>query len=149
MLHLQMPIDSCDEQIADLAAGLQQTLVELLDLSLVARQLHWTVVGPAFGSLHAQLDALAEVCSELADRVAERSVTLGLPPDGQPHAVATQSRFEPLPAELIVDQRAFTLLVDRLAETVMRLRVRLSHMTLDPVSEDVLRDVLAELEKQR
>ena len=35
---------------------LQATLVELLDLTLVGKQLHWNVVGTLFRPLHLQLD---------------------------------------------------------------------------------------------
>lgn len=39
---------------------LQATLVELIDLSLLGKQLHWTVVGPLFRPLHLQLDELID-----------------------------------------------------------------------------------------
>jgi starvation-inducible DNA-binding protein len=35
---------------------LQVTMQELVELSLTGKQLHWSVVGPAFRSLHLQLD---------------------------------------------------------------------------------------------
>src|SRR5699024_11536440 len=38
------------------AGALQQSLVDLIDLSLVAKQLHWSVVGPRFQSVHLALD---------------------------------------------------------------------------------------------
>jgi starvation-inducible DNA-binding protein len=36
-------------------AELQTVLVELVDLSLVGKQLHWAVTGPLFRPLHLQL----------------------------------------------------------------------------------------------
>jgi DNA-binding ferritin-like protein len=52
---------------------LQATLVELIDLSLLGKQLHWNVVGPLFRPLHLQLDELIDAWRELADTVAERA----------------------------------------------------------------------------
>src|ERR1700756_5493417 len=70
---------------------LQATLVELIDLSLLGKQLHWTVVGPLFRSLHVQLDELIDSWRELADTVAERAVAIGFCPDGQSATVARQT----------------------------------------------------------
>jgi DNA-binding ferritin-like protein len=52
---------------------LQATLVDLVDLSLLGKQLHWTVVGPLFRSLYVQPDELIDSWRELADTVAERA----------------------------------------------------------------------------
>ena len=41
-----------DEQKAITGHALQQTLVDLIDLSLVAKQAHWNVVGRNFRSVH-------------------------------------------------------------------------------------------------
>ena len=38
---------------------LQLTLVELIALSLIGKQLHWDVTGPGFRDLHLQLDELS------------------------------------------------------------------------------------------
>jgi starvation-inducible DNA-binding protein len=48
---------------------LQQELVELIDLGLVGKQLHWTVLGELFRPLHAQLDELVDSWRDLADTV--------------------------------------------------------------------------------
>ena len=56
------------------------------DLSLIGKQLHWTVVGPDFRPLHLQLDELVDSWRELSDTVAERAVALGVMPDGQAKA---------------------------------------------------------------
>ena len=58
------------------AVELQATMQELVDLSLIGKQLHWAVVGPTFRSVHLQLDELVESWRELADTVAERAVAL-------------------------------------------------------------------------
>jgi starvation-inducible DNA-binding protein len=61
---------------------LQSILVELVDLSLVGKQLHWSVVGTLFRPLHEQLDELVDTWRELADTLAERAVAIGFWPDG-------------------------------------------------------------------
>ena len=70
---------------------LQATLVELVDLFLIGKQLHWSVVGPLFRPLHLQLDELVHSWRELADTVAERAVAIGFGPDGQAQALPAGS----------------------------------------------------------
>ena len=72
----------------EIGRELQATLVELVDLSLVGKQLHWNVVGPLFRPLHLQLDELVDSWRDLADVVAERAVAIGYSPDGQAEAIA-------------------------------------------------------------
>ena len=72
---------------------LEATLIDLIDLALWGKQLHWTVVGPLFGALHERLDELVDSWRGLADTVAERAVAIGHWPDGQADAVvATEGR---------------------------------------------------------
>ena len=75
---------------------LQATLLDLVDLALTGKQLHWSVVGPNFRPLHLQLDELVDSWHELADAVAERAVAIGTFPDGQAGAVAARSLARPL-----------------------------------------------------
>ena len=79
-------------QREDVGNHLQAMLVELIDLALVGKQLHWNVTGPLFRPLHEQLDELVDSWRELSDVVAERAVALGYAPDGQSDAVAASDR---------------------------------------------------------
>ncbi|HEX2297396.1 MAG TPA: ferritin-like domain-containing protein, partial [Pseudonocardiaceae bacterium] len=54
-------------------AVLQATLVDLIDLSLIAKQAHWNVVGSNFRSAHLQLDELVATARQYVDEVAERA----------------------------------------------------------------------------
>jgi starvation-inducible DNA-binding protein len=74
-------------QRARVGQELQATLLDLIDLSLLGKQLHWSVVGPHFRSLHLQLDELVDGWRALADTVAERAVAIGFWPDGQAGAI--------------------------------------------------------------
>src|SRR3954454_6318975 len=70
---------------------LQSTLVELIVLALVGKQLHWNIVGHGFRDLHLQLDELVDEWQELADLVAERAMAMGYKVDGRAAVVAEQS----------------------------------------------------------
>jgi starvation-inducible DNA-binding protein len=129
---------------------LQAVLVELVDLSLIGKQLHWTVSGRQFRPLHVQLDELVESWRELADTVAERAVALGFAPDGQARTVAAASQLAPveqgpLDAHVVVRE-----LTRRVADVSERVRSRLEVVgAADLASQDVLIEVLRELEKQQ
>ena len=129
---------------------LQATLLELLDLSLIGRQLHWTVVGPLFGPLHLQLDELVESWRELSDTVAERAVALGFIPDGQAEAVAAESQLAPVARDSLEDHVVVRDLTHRVAEVSERVRNRMNRLgDADVASQDVLIEVVRELEKQQ
>jgi starvation-inducible DNA-binding protein len=128
---------------------LQDTLVELVDLSLIGKQLHWTVIGPFFRPLHLQLDELIDSWRELADTVAERAVAIGFMPDGQAATVASHSVLEGMERGAIEDHAVVRELTRRLAEAAERVRSRMDRLSeLDAVSEDVLVEVLRALEQQ-
>jgi starvation-inducible DNA-binding protein len=128
---------------------LQQALVELIDLGLVGKQLHWTVVGELFRPLHEQLDELVDSWRGLGDTVAERIVAVGGSPDGQASAVASGSNWVPIEPRPVQSQEAVRAVAQRLAEAGERTRDRMNRLgQLDLASQDVLIQVLRELEKQ-
>jgi starvation-inducible DNA-binding protein len=129
---------------------LQAVLHELIDLSLIGKQLHWAVVGRFFRPLHLQLDLLVESWRELSDTVAERAVALGLVPDGQASAVAAGSQLAPLARGSLEDQVVVRELTRRVAEVSERARERMNRLgDADLASQDVLIEVVRELEKQQ
>jgi starvation-inducible DNA-binding protein len=128
---------------------LQDVLVELVDLSLVGKQLHWCVVGPHFRSLHLFLDEMVDSWRELSDTVAERAVALGSFPDGQAAAIAAREDSPSLERGPISDQGVIRELANRLAEACERIRVRMDRLeALDAASQDVLVEVIRALEEQ-
>jgi starvation-inducible DNA-binding protein len=128
---------------------LQATLVELVDLSLVGKQLHWAIVGPFFRSLHLQLDELVDSWRELSDTVAERAVAIGFIPDGQAGAIVAANGRRELERGPIEDHAVVRELTRRLAEVCERIRERMDRLgELDAASQDVLIEVVRELEKQ-
>lgn len=129
---------------------LQRSLVELTDLALIGKQLHWNVEGPHFRALHEQLDELVDAWRELSDRVAERAVTLGVAPDGRS---ATIAEHTPFGATEIGGPLADTLVLDYLtgvlAEAVTLARKSMQQSAeLDDVSNDLLIEVVNTLEEQ-
>ena len=128
---------------------LQGLLVELIDLSLLGKQLHWTVVGPLFRPLHLQLDELIDSWRELADTVAERAVAIGFAPDGQSATVAADSPLGGVERGELPDRVVVRELTARLAEVAERARGRMDRLgELDAASQDVVIEVVRALEEQ-
>ena len=129
---------------------LQDTLVELTDLALQAKQAHWNLTGPRFLSLHAQLDTLTAELRAGADELAERAATIGYAPDGRSSTVAKESPLAEMPSGSLADTAVVDLIVQALDVVVERVRTRVRHLDqLDPVSHDLLIGVAHGLEKQR
>jgi starvation-inducible DNA-binding protein len=138
-----------DVDVAAVGRDLQDTLVELTDLHLRAKQAHWNVVGRDFRSVHLHLDELTEEVRGAADLVAERSVAIGWPVDGRPGTVAKSSPLPEFPTGQLLDHDVVALITEALADTCGHVRKRVEHTTeLDSVTENLLEEILATLEKQ-
>lgn len=128
---------------------LQATLVELVDLSLLGKQLHWNIFGRPFKPLHEHLDELVDSWRGLSDTVAERAVALGVQPDGQSATVSAASGIVPITGGALDTDTALRELVPRLADVSERIRARIERLgELDLASQDVLIEVVRDLEKQ-
>lgn len=128
--------------------ALQGALVDLLDLSLVAKQAHWNVVGPRFRSIHLQLDEVVSLARIAADTVAERAAAIGVSPDGRAATVSKESGIATFPSGYISDTDVVRVLIAALEAVVVRMRKRVADTAEpDPVSQDVLIGIRADLEK--
>src|SRR5262249_6920585 len=128
---------------------LQALLVELVDLSLLGKQLHWAVVGPHFRSLHLMLDEFTDSWRELADVIAERAVAIGHYPDAQARTVASSSSLPPVAPGPTVDRVVVAELTARVATVAEHARERMDHLAeLDSASQDAVTDVVRALEQQ-
>jgi starvation-inducible DNA-binding protein len=128
---------------------LQATLVELVDLALLGKQLHWTVSGPLFRPLHEHLDELVDSWRELSDTVAERAVAIGFWPDGQSTAVAAGSGVAGVERGRLEDHVVVRDLTIRLADVAERTRERMNRLgEVDAASQDVVIEVVRALEQQ-
>jgi starvation-inducible DNA-binding protein len=129
---------------------LEGTLHELLDLALIGKQLHWTVIGALFRPVHLQLDELVDACRDLADTVAERAVALGYAPDGQARAIVAGSGLDPVSRGPIDDKRVLHEITHRVATVSEQARARMNRLgDFDAASQDVLIEVVRTLEKQQ
>jgi starvation-inducible DNA-binding protein len=146
----EMHLPPLGVQVREEVGGeLQATLVDLIDLTLWGKQLHWSVAGPLFQVLHERLDELVDSWRDLADTVAERAVAVGQWPDGQAQAVAAGKDHTTIERGLVEDQAVLRLLAGRLSEVSERSRQRLERLgELDLVSQDVLIEVVRKLEEQ-
>lgn len=132
----------------DVANQLQATLVDLIDLSLVGKQLHWNVTGKSFRSLHLMLDELIDAWRLAADTVAERISALGLAPDGRAATVASDSEVKAIHDGPTPDTEVVSELTERLANTIAKVNERRERVgEIDPVSEDILIGVATGLEE--
>lgn len=137
-----------DADLKTVAEALQGALVDLVDLSLVAKQVHWNVVGPRFRSVHLQLDEVVDTARLHSDTVAERASTLGVPPDGRAATVASSSGIGATPEGWIKDTDAVRTLVEALGAVITRMRERVAATgDPDPVSQDIFIGITADLEK--
>jgi starvation-inducible DNA-binding protein len=137
-----------EENLKLVGEALQGALVDLVDLSLVAKQIHWNIVGPRFRSVHLQLDEVVTTARRHSDTVAERASAIGVTPDGRAATVAAQSAVGAIPNGWIKDVDAVRLLVDGLGAVITRMRERVETTDApDPVTQDVLIQVTADLEK--
>ncbi|MET9438174.1 DNA starvation/stationary phase protection protein [Streptomyces sp. NPDC006551] len=128
--------------------ALQGALVDLVDLALVAKQVHWNVVGPRFRSVHLQLDEVVTTARQHSDVVAERASAVGVNPDGRAASVASGSAIGEVPTGWIKDTQAVKILVDALGAVIERMRERIEVTDEpDPVTQDILIGLTADLEK--
>lgn len=140
-------LDRADQK--SVGAILQETLVDMIDLSLVAKQAHWNIVGRQFRALHLQLDELVSAARGFTDEVAERASALGLSPDGRAATVASSTGLSEFPSGQIMDTNVVRQITECLLTLVKRLRRRVEATEKsDPVTQDLLIGITQELEKQ-
>src|SRR5882757_8843269 len=91
--------------------ALQGALADLIDLSLLAKQVHWNVVGPRFRSVHLQLDEVVDTARTHSDTVAERASAIGVTPDGRARTVAETSGIDTVTDGWVRDTEVVEILV--------------------------------------
>ncbi|WP_103500120.1 MULTISPECIES: Dps family protein [Streptomyces] len=137
-----------DETLKIVGHALQGALVDLIDLSLVAKQTHWNVVGPRFRSIHLQLDEVVDSARKYSDIVAERSSALGISPDGRVGTVTSGTGIATTAEGWQRDTEAVGTLVAALSAVIARMR---EHMAatgeVDSVTEDIFIQITGDLEK--
>jgi starvation-inducible DNA-binding protein len=106
------------------------------------------VVGAHFRSVHLELDEVIASVRDSADELAERIATLGVSPDGRATVVGKNSRLETFPEGLQTASATVTIYSDRLSSTIEGLRAGIDSVAPhDPISEDLLIEIVGRLEK--
>lgn len=137
------------EQAQQVAAALQPTLVDLIDLALTEKQLHWAVVGKRFKPVHEHLDELVDAHREYADTVAEYLSTVGIVPDGRAVRVAGDAGMEPVEATFLDDAAVVEDVVQRLQALAKDVRSRIQALDdVDLAAQDLLIELVQVLDKQ-
>ncbi|MDT7726719.1 MAG: starvation-inducible DNA-binding protein [Actinomycetota bacterium] len=143
---IKSPLSDSDREITGNA--LQATLVDLVDLSLIAKQAHWNVVGANFRSAHLQLDELVDIARQYVDAVAERANAIGISPNGKAKTVVASSGVPEYPDNWQSVESTVAAVVDILGALIARLRHRIDATDKsDLVTQDLLIEITQELEK--
>jgi starvation-inducible DNA-binding protein len=138
-----------DEARRTTGAILQETLIDLIDLHLSAKQAHWNLTGRSFRSVHLQLDEVVDLAREHADTVAERAVAIGVNPDGRARTVAEQTKLPQLETGWLPDDKVIAAVTDMLGEMGKRFRERIEKLDeTDLVTQDILITAARDLDKQ-
>jgi starvation-inducible DNA-binding protein len=128
---------------------LQESLVDLIDLHLLAKQAHWNLTGRNFRSIHLQLDEVVDLAREHADEVAERAVAIGVNPDGRARTVAEHSKLHQLESGFLSDDKVVAAVTDMLGEISRRFHDRIEATDdTDLVSQDLLIAAAQDIDKQ-
>ncbi|MFC7329573.1 Dps family protein [Marinactinospora rubrisoli] len=129
--------------------ALQGAVVDLIDLSLVAKQAHWNVIGRNFRSVHLQLDELVGVARRHTDVLAERAIAIGVNPDGRSGRIAADTHIAQPEAGYLHDDKAVATITDVLGGVVRRFRQRVADTERpDPLSQDLIMAAGEDLEQQ-
>ncbi|MEW2352718.1 DNA starvation/stationary phase protection protein [Spirillospora sp. NPDC029432] len=147
MVAVKSPLAEADRKVA--GEALQGALVDLIDLALIGKQAHWNLTGRHFKVVHEHLDELVDLARQYQDEVAERAVAIGVNPDGRARTVADRTEIPQLEAGYLADDKVVAAITDALAQVIGRFRERITATDEpDPVTQDLLIETTAALEKQ-
>ncbi|WP_280270126.1 Dps family protein [Nocardia wallacei] len=139
-------LDTEQQRIA--GEALCGAVVDLIDLTLIAKQAHWNVLGPRFRPVHLALDELVTAARKFTDAAAERAAAIGVSPDGRARTVAEETSAEGFPAGWQRDTDVVEAITGNLAAIIRRMRARIDATDkADPVTQDLFLDITARLEQ--
>ncbi len=147
MAAVKSPLSDSDLKVV--GEALQGALIDLIDLSLVAKQAHWNLTGRNFKVVHEHLDEVVAIARAGQDDVAERAVAVGVNPDGRVRTVADRTQLPQLEAGYLDDDKVVAAITDLLAQMISRFRERIKATDEpDQVTQDLLISITSKLEKQ-
>ncbi|WP_101525299.1 Dps family protein [Nocardioides houyundeii] len=143
--HAARPAFQASQQLGD---HLQQLLVDLTDLQLQGKQLHWNVVGKNFRDTHLVLDEVVDAARGFADDIAERMRAIYVTPDARVKTVAAKSTLPELPSDEIDTADTVDAIVAALYAVAATARgIHDDVDAEDPTSADILHTVLERIEQ--
>lgn len=141
--------DQMDEKPPEVTAkfGLQDVVANLELLYVKAKNFHWNVEGSSFYSLHHTFDGVQEVALDWADTIAERARALEIKIDARMSTFLKQAWFpeaqEGMSSWSMIDDMVLTLTC-----ICAHLCKAIEKHTFDPVTENMLQDLAAQIDKQ-
>jgi starvation-inducible DNA-binding protein len=148
MAPITSPLDDGARDITGRA--LQETVVDLVDLSLVAKQAHWNLVGRQFRDIHLHLDELVTTARTYTDNAAERAAAIGVSPDGRAATVSRETGLPEFPSGWVSDRDTVLRVFETVDAAVARLRPRIEETDkTDPVTQDLFIEIARALEEAR
>ena len=126
---------------------LQPTLIELIDIALIGKQLHWTIVGRRFKDVHEHLDEIIDSVRIHSDDIAEYITTVGQIPNGTAAAIAKAAPFADVAIESIEVEDVLNYTATMLKTASQNIRGRIDAADVDPVAQDHLIQSAATLNK--
>ncbi|MFC0039005.1 Dps family protein [Actinomadura rayongensis] len=147
MAAIKSPLSESAQKVT--GDALQGALVDLIDLSLYAKQAHWNLTGRNFKVVHEHLDEIVDLARQAQDDVAERAIAIGVNPDGRARTVADRTEIPQLESGYLDDDKVVAAVTDALAQIIARFRERVAATDEpDPITQDLLIGITASLEKQ-
>lgn len=138
-----------EETASKVADAMQPTLLDLLDLHMIGKQAHWTVVGENFQPVHERLDVLIDQWRLWSDSVAERTVILGALPKGRPEDIVNLGKNGEFPLDWLDGNDAMRLIADRVEAVARRAREHEHAIAdLDVISDALMQTIIEGLEEQ-
>ena len=133
----------------EIAATLNDRLVDGLDLWTQVKVAHWNVKGPHFAALHPLFETFADDLALRNDEIAERAVTLGALARGTARHVSKSSRIAEYPQETTRDLEHVALLAERFETYLEGLREsrRIADERRDVDTVDLLTETISQFEK--
>lgn len=127
---------------------LQQALVDLIELSVRGKQMHWNIRGKNFHDLHTYLDEVIDRVRLNYDEVAERLVAINVPADGRSDTVAKSTQLPAIEGGYLDTLFVYKQFEEDLLAVSESIKQNLDAVDeADHLSADVLTAVCTELEK--
>lgn len=147
-MYLQLVTDRAEDLAASISP-FEETLLDLLDLSLQAEQAHWSLAGPGSRGIHLCLEQLVDQYRDWHEEIVDRLRELGAAPVGRLGALAADRPLELLTAGKHPDREVVSFFVTRIDLLVDRVRARAASLgDWDPAGRSLLLAIEAWLEMQ-